>query len=135
VGRVSIDLDGEAARRRVLQFRTGGAGPLDTTLYQRRAFVNRLTGMVAALADPERYLRLGSMVQLRREEFVLYRGNDSARGWDWEAVHPRTIADQRFGAGLLQRREGGRRAGLVDEGASAAAVSEVDRSDDGWSAA
>jgi len=80
VGRISIDLDGEAARQRVLQFRTDGAGPLDTRLYQRRAFVNRLTSMVAALADPERYLRLGSMVQLRREELAPYYGNDSARG-------------------------------------------------------
>ncbi len=77
VGRVAVDLDGEMARQRILQFRTDEGGPLDTALYQRRAFINRLHTTVAALADPERYVRLGLMLQLRREEFVLFADTES----------------------------------------------------------
>jgi outer membrane protein assembly factor BamA len=77
VGRVAVDLDGEVARQRVLQFRTDEGGPLDTTQYQRRAFINRLNTTVAPVADPARYLRLGLMLQLRREEFVLFADTGS----------------------------------------------------------
>jgi hypothetical protein len=64
---------GEAADQRVLQFRVDQPAPPDTTVYQRRALVNRLTGAYAPIATPKYYLRLGLSAELRREEFLLQR--------------------------------------------------------------
>lgn len=72
--RRSLTYDGEALDRRILQFRTMNQA-LDTTLYQRQAFINRLTGSLATLAEPGRYMRFGVNGEIRREEMIL--GGDS----------------------------------------------------------
>ena len=69
--RTSVDYDGDAANRRVLEYRVDSAGVRDTTFYRRDAFINRFMGITAPVAEPSRYLRLGFDAWLRQEKFVL----------------------------------------------------------------
>jgi hypothetical protein len=68
--RSSIQLAGEAADRRVLQYRVRTAADVDTTRFQRRAFTHRFTGAFAPVRGTGGYLRVGGSAQLRREEYV-----------------------------------------------------------------
>ncbi|UCF19491.1 MAG: hypothetical protein JSU87_16470 [Gemmatimonadota bacterium] len=69
----SILYDGEAADRRILQYRIEDAATPDTTFYQHEFFTNRLTGAFASRADAERYLRLGAKAEVRQEKYYLQR--------------------------------------------------------------
>ena len=69
--RYSLDYDGEASGRRVLEYRVDSAGVRDTTFYRRDALINRLMGVTAPLAGSSRYLRLGLDAWVRQEKFVL----------------------------------------------------------------
>ena len=69
--RYSVDYDGEASGRRVLEYRVDSAGVRDTTFYRRDALINRLMGVTAPVAESNRYLRLGLDAWLRQEKFVL----------------------------------------------------------------
>ncbi len=71
--REAISYEGEAADRRILQFRVVDPSAPDTTFYQRRAFVNRLGAAYATAAKSSRYLRLGAQAEIRREEYILQR--------------------------------------------------------------
>lgn len=68
--RESVELRGEAANRRILQFRTEN-DVLDTTAYRRTAFVQRAKVSWAPMAGSGGYLRVGLTGQVRHEEFVL----------------------------------------------------------------
>ena len=69
--RYSVDYDGEASGRRVLEYRIDSTGLRDTTFYRRDAFINRLMGVTAPVAESRRYLRLGFDAWLRQEKFTL----------------------------------------------------------------
>jgi hypothetical protein len=64
--REAIRYSGEAARRRVLQFRDGE----EFARFWRTAQIHRLSAAFAPRAGPGGYLRLGVTGQVRREEFV-----------------------------------------------------------------
>ncbi len=68
--RNALMYDGEAADRRILQFRATNIA-LDTTAYQRRAFTNRLNGGVAPISNPKEYLRVGGTAEVRNEIYIL----------------------------------------------------------------
>ncbi len=68
--RSSVQLAGEAADRRVLQYRIRTATDVDTIRYQRRAFTHRLTGATAPVRGTGGYVRVGGTAQLRREEYL-----------------------------------------------------------------
>ncbi len=71
--RRSLQLIGERADQRVLQFVTRSALDQDTIPYQRRAFFNRVDVAVAPIATTGRYVRIGISAQIKREEFLLQR--------------------------------------------------------------
>jgi hypothetical protein len=62
--------DGEAADRRVLQYRSTNVA-LDTTQYQRRAFTNRINGGFAPISNSREYLRVGGTAEVRNEIYIL----------------------------------------------------------------
>jgi len=68
--RSSVFYGGEAFQGRVFQYRTHAPGVRDTTRWRRRAFTNRLFFTHAPLATPERYVRVGASVEVRREEYL-----------------------------------------------------------------
>jgi len=68
--RNALMYDGEAADRRILQFRATNIA-LDTTAYQRRAFTNRLNGGIAPISTPKEYLRVGGTAEVRNEIYIL----------------------------------------------------------------
>lgn len=63
----AIMWEGEAGRHRVLQFRDG-----DSTEFQRRVLRVELSGGIAPHATSEGYLRLGPLVQIKREAYVAW---------------------------------------------------------------
>ncbi len=65
------EYDGEFADRRILQFRTEVAGGTDTTSFQRRAFIHRLTLSAAPKASSTRYWRAGGTAEIREESYIL----------------------------------------------------------------
>ena len=68
--RKALEVSGERGDHRVLQFRT----PLETqnvVEFQRRSFLNRIAGAYAPIAETGRYLRVGTWVQVKREEILL----------------------------------------------------------------
>ncbi len=67
----SMVYEASVADQRVLQFRTGSDVPLDTTIYQRTAFLTRVTGAHALRANSLGYVRVGAKAQLRQEKYVL----------------------------------------------------------------
>jgi len=69
--RYSVDYDGEASGRRVLEYRIDSTGFRDTTFYRRDALINRLMGVTAPIAESHHYLRLGFDAWLRQEKYVL----------------------------------------------------------------
>ncbi len=69
--RVSILYESEIADQRVLQFRAGTGVPLDTTIFQRGAFLARVTGAHAPRVSSLGYLRVGAKAQLRQERYAL----------------------------------------------------------------
>ena len=69
--RLSIQYFGEAADRRVLQYRVNAVDRVDTTRYRRTAFRNGAVAAIAPVAEGRRYLRVGVSAEVRREEFVL----------------------------------------------------------------
>ncbi len=71
--RRSLQVIGERADQRILQFRTRSAVDQDTIAYQRRAFVNRVDGAVAPVAMTSHYVRVGLSALIKREEFLLQR--------------------------------------------------------------
>ncbi len=71
--RVSFWYSGEAADRRVLQYLIDDPAAPDTTFYWRRAYIQRLSGAFAPVAQATRYLRLGATAEVRREEYLLQR--------------------------------------------------------------
>lgn len=64
--RRALELSGEAARHRVLQFRDGDS----VDAVQRRALRLRLSGALAPYTGGEGYLRAGFVAQLKREAYV-----------------------------------------------------------------
>jgi len=73
--RVGIEVPGEAASRRVLQYRseeTGIADSMirDTTFLWRRTFAQRIAIGWAPNASPGGYLRIGVLGQIRQEHFI-----------------------------------------------------------------
>ncbi len=76
--RHSIEVRGERADHRVLQFVTRSAIDQDTVEFNRRAFVNRVEVSVAPIATTGRYVRTGISAQVRREEFVPWSDRDLA---------------------------------------------------------
>lgn len=68
--RWSVFYGGEAFFGRVFQYRTTAPGARDTTEWRRRALVNRGYLTYAPLATPERYVRVGLTVEVRREEYL-----------------------------------------------------------------
>ena len=68
--RWSVFYGGEVFQGRVFQYRTTAPGARDTTEWRRRAFTNRAFLTYAPLATPERYVRLGVTVEVRREEYL-----------------------------------------------------------------
>ncbi len=72
----SVAIAGEYASQRILQFRATPT-TLDTTVYDRDAFVAVGTAAFGVSASPDRVFRVGGRAQLRAERFVL-RGADSA---------------------------------------------------------
>ena len=71
--RRSLQLIGERADQRVLQFVTRSVSNQDTIPYQRRAFLNRVDVAVAPIATTGQYVRIGISAQIKREEFLLQR--------------------------------------------------------------
>jgi hypothetical protein len=69
--RYSVEYDGEASGRRVLEYRIDSTGFRDTTFYRRDALINRFMGVTAPIAESKRYLRLGLDAWLRQEKFIL----------------------------------------------------------------
>ena len=69
--RGSIVFESEVADQRVLQYRTGTGVPLDTTIFQRGAFLARVTGAHAPRVSSLGYLRIGAKAQLRQERYAL----------------------------------------------------------------
>jgi len=72
--RVGVELPGQAASQRVLQYRSEDIGDSaavrDTTFLWRRAFVQQAAVGWAPSASPGGYLRLGVLGQIRQEHFV-----------------------------------------------------------------
>lgn len=62
--------DGEATDRRILQYFSTNTA-LDTTQYQRRAFINRVNGSYAPVANPREYVRVGGTAEVRNEIYIL----------------------------------------------------------------
>ena len=69
--RESIMFESEVADQRVLQFRVGAGVPLDTTIFQRGAFLTRVTGAYAPQVSSRGFVRVGAMAQLRQERYAL----------------------------------------------------------------
>jgi hypothetical protein len=69
--RGSIVFEGEVADQRVLQFRAGAGVSLDTTIYQRGAFLARVSGAHAPRVSSLGYLRIGAKAQLRQDRYAL----------------------------------------------------------------
>ncbi len=65
----SLAVGGEYANQRILQYRTT-ATTLDTTVYDRDAFLARATAAVGTSPRADEYLRLGGRVQIRQERFI-----------------------------------------------------------------
>jgi hypothetical protein len=65
--RTGINLLGEVADQRVLQFVNGEIAET----YNRRAFIQRVNAGYAPTAGPEGYVRVGFIGQIQREEFIL----------------------------------------------------------------
>ncbi|MCK5411387.1 MAG: hypothetical protein KAJ67_04785 [Gemmatimonadetes bacterium] len=61
---------GEAADRRILQHMVTNTR-LDTTSYQRRAFINRFVAGGAPIATSRQYLRVGGTAEIRNESYIL----------------------------------------------------------------
>jgi hypothetical protein len=76
--RRSIQVVGERADHRVLQFVTRSAIDQDTVEFNRRAFVNRVDAAVTPIATSGRYLRTGISALVKREEFVPWSARDMA---------------------------------------------------------
>lgn len=76
--RHAIVWEGDAANRRILDFRIRDPSAPDTTFHERRALVNRLTAGFAPVASPRDYVRLGVSGELRSEAFLFQR--DTALG-------------------------------------------------------
>ena len=66
----SLQLIGERADQRVLQFVTRSPLDQDTIPFQRRAFFNRVDAAVAPIATTGRYVRIGISAQIKREDFL-----------------------------------------------------------------
>ncbi|UCC83207.1 MAG: hypothetical protein JSW46_20020 [Gemmatimonadota bacterium] len=66
-----LEYDGEAADRRVLQFRVDDPAAPDTNTYHRSALINRINAGLAPIAETKRYLRFGVMGEVRQEKFIL----------------------------------------------------------------
>ena len=71
----AIAVAGEYASQRILQFRATPTA-LDTTIYDRDAFLSSGTVAFAVSSTPDHVLRVGGHARLRQERFVL-RGTDS----------------------------------------------------------
>jgi hypothetical protein len=67
---------GDAADRRIIQYRIPAAGARDTTLWRTRSYGMGFTGAVAPSASPGGYLRTGIQVELRNDRYFAY--DDSA---------------------------------------------------------
>ncbi len=76
--RHSIEVRGERADHRVLQFVTRSAIDRDTVEFNRRVFVNRVDVSVAPMANTGRYVHTGISALVRREEFVPWSDRDLA---------------------------------------------------------
>lgn len=68
--RWSVFYGGEAFQGRVFQYRTETPTRRDTTVWRRRAFTNRVFYTHAPVATPERYIRVGASMEVRREEYL-----------------------------------------------------------------
>jgi hypothetical protein len=68
--RNELEYDGEAADRRILQFRVEDPSAPDTAFYHRNALINRITAGLAPTAETTRYLRFGAMAEVRQEKFI-----------------------------------------------------------------
>jgi len=68
--RWSVFYGGESFYGRVFQYNTQAPGVRDTTEWRRRALTNRVFLTYAPLATPERYVRVGITLEVRREEFL-----------------------------------------------------------------
>jgi len=71
--RVGVELPGQVASRRVLQYRSQDVGDSlvrDTTFLWRRTFVQQAAVGWAPSASPGGYLRIGVLGQIRQEHFV-----------------------------------------------------------------
>ena len=76
--RHAIQVTGERADHRVLQFQTRSAVDQDTVEFNRRVFYNRVDATVAPIATTGQYLRTGISAQVKREEFVPWSDRDLA---------------------------------------------------------
>jgi hypothetical protein len=77
--RIGVELPGEAANRRVIQWRNG-----DTVAVRwRRAFVQRAAIGWAPRASPGGYVRLGLLGQVRQEQYVLISDTGLALPNEW----------------------------------------------------
>ncbi len=72
--RFSVDYDGEASGRRVLEYRIDSIVRdtvwRDTTFFRRDALINRMMGVTAPIAESKQYLRLGLDAWLRQEKYM-----------------------------------------------------------------
>lgn len=69
--RRAVEVVGERADQRVLQFRTPDDANPQVVLFQRRAFFNRISAAVAPIAETGKYIRIGVSAQVKREEIFL----------------------------------------------------------------
>jgi hypothetical protein len=69
--RASVLFESGAADQRVLQYRVATGVPLDTTVYQRGAFLSRVTAGHAPVVGTREFVRVGGKVQLRQERYSL----------------------------------------------------------------
>jgi hypothetical protein len=67
---------GDAADRRIIQYRIPATAVRDTTLWQVRSYGMGVTGAVAPLASPGRYLRTGIQAEVRNDRYFAF--DDSA---------------------------------------------------------
>jgi len=68
----SVFYGGSVFDGRIPQYRTPSAAVRDTMEWQRRSFRNRLFATWAPIASPERYVRVGVMAEVRREEYLRF---------------------------------------------------------------
>lgn len=83
--------DGHLFDGRVLEYRNHGGGARDTSRWQRSSQVHRLEAGRAVAASPRGYLRVGALVEVRREGFAPWRAE--ADGFE----PPSTVPDTSYG--------------------------------------